>query len=118
MLASVKLILWADTLISLLIPTVILTHLFLAPYTKVEESFNIQATHDILINGLPWGIKWEHTGSWLRERYDHLTFTGSVPRTFVGPLSLAAASWPFLRFGAGYNEEIMGQLIGESPVRL
>ncbi|KAF6230023.1 hypothetical protein HO133_004361 [Letharia lupina] len=100
-----------DTLLSLLIPSVILIHLFLAPYTKVEESFNIQATHDILTYGIPWGTTWEHTGLWLREHYDHLTFTGSVPRTFVGPLSLAGVSWPFLRFGAGHGGEVRGQLV-------
>ncbi|KAL9077737.1 MAG: hypothetical protein Q9161_000109 [Pseudevernia consocians] len=109
----------ADTLLALLIPSIILVHLFLAPYTKVEESFNIQATHDILTYGIPsWGTKWEHTGLWLREHYDHLTFTGSVPRTFVGPLALAGVSGPFLRFGAGYGGGIRGQLIGESQVRI
>lgn len=100
-----------DSLLSLLIPSIILIHLLLAPYTKVEESFNIQAAHDILTYGLPWNTNWEHTGLWLREHYDHLTFTGSVPRTFVGPLALAGVSWPFLRFGAAYGGEIRGQLI-------
>ena len=61
-------------------------------------------------------MKWEHTGLWLREHYDHLTFTGSVPRTFVGPLSLAGVSWPLLRFGHGYGGEIRGQMVGESQI--
>ena len=61
-------------------------------------------------------MKWEHIGLWLREHYDHLTFTGSVPRTFVGPLSLAGVSWPFLRFGPDYGGEIRGQLVGELQV--
>ena len=63
-------------------------------------------------------MKWKHTGLWLREHYDHLTFTGSVPRTFVGPLALAGVSWPFLRLGAGYGGGIGGQLMGKSQVRM
>lgn len=63
-------------------------------------------------------MKWEHVGLWLREHYDHLTFTGSVPRTFVGPLSLAGVSWPFLCFGPDIGGEIRGQLVGESQVRI
>ena len=57
------------------------------PYTKVEESFTLQAVHDILSYGL---------GPEALTRYDHQVFPGAVPRSFVGPIVLAAVSYPFL----------------------
>ncbi|KAI4228120.1 MAG: hypothetical protein L6R36_001900 [Xanthoria steineri] len=97
-----------DIVIAALIPTLILFHLICAPYTKVEESFNIQATHDILTYGVrelffPNGS----SELQLKDHYDHLTFTGPVPRTFVGALTLATASWPFTRLLHGVNPQII-----------
>lgn len=53
----------------------------LAPYLKVEESFNLQAVHDILNYGV-FPIE-------TLQSYDHITFPGVVPRTFIGSLLLA-----------------------------
>jgi alpha-1,6-mannosyltransferase len=63
----------------------ILLHLIVAPYTKVEESFNLQATHDLLFHG-PWNL----------AQFDHFEFPGVVPRTFTGPLILYILALPII----------------------
>lgn len=61
---------------------VAIAHTLVAPYTKVEESFNVQAVHDVLFH------RFQITS------YDHLEFPGVVPRTFVAPLVLALPAIP------------------------
>ncbi|KAI2615608.1 glycosyltransferase family 22 protein [Hypoxylon sp. NC1633] len=81
-----------DLLLSLAIPILIVVHLLVAPYTKVEESFNIQATHDILVYGTPTTDIYQQ----LSSKYDHFDFPGAVPRTFIGPVLLAGFSQPII----------------------
>lgn len=80
-----------ELLLNLTIPSLIILHLLIAPYTKVEESFNIQATHDIITySSLP--------GSLLKNLrfFDHIDFPGAVPRTFLGALALSFVTKPIV----------------------
>lgn len=99
-----------DVILAASVPLLILLHLSVSPYTKVEESFNIQATHDVLTHGIPIG----NSESQWRAHFDHLTFTGPVPRTFLGPLALAAISWLPSRLIDGADEGLYRQILGES----
>lgn len=92
----------------LLIPTFILLHLIISPYTKVEESFNIQAIHDILNHGIPV----TNADQFFAAHYDHVEFPGSVPRTFAGALVLSGLSRPFvwvLGNGGGESVQVLGE---------
>ncbi|KAI0855339.1 Alg9-like mannosyltransferase family-domain-containing protein [Xylaria cubensis] len=98
-----------DTFLSLSIPALVLMHLVIAPYTKVEESFNIQATHDILAYGTPTRNVYER----LSSRYDHFDFPGAVPRTFLGPVFLAGTSQPLITLlGFQHAQLIVRALLG------
>ncbi|KAG4437448.1 hypothetical protein IFR05_007053 [Cadophora sp. M221] len=89
------------------IPAIILLHLLVAPYTKVEESFNIQAAHDIITYGVPL------RNTTLLQSYDHSTFPGAVPRTFVGALALAGYAGGVIKVvGNQYAQLIVRGLLG------
>ena len=68
-----------------MIPLAVMTaDLLAAPFTKVEESFNMQAMHDLLYAPTI-------------HDYDHQQFPGIVPRTFVGACVVAGLASPFVR---------------------
>jgi hypothetical protein len=91
-------------------PLLVAIHLFIAPYTKVEESFNIQAAYDILHYGVPLG---QHAHLRIKTLYDHMTFPGAVPRTFIGAMTLAAIAKPIVWFRGTVDDGLSQQMLGE-----
>ncbi|KAL7238447.1 hypothetical protein ACSBR2_004532 [Camellia fascicularis] len=68
----------------LLLGSIAAFYVFMVPYTKVEESFNVQAMHDILYH------------RYHLENYDHLDFPGVVPRTFIGAALVSILASPIV----------------------
>jgi alpha-1,6-mannosyltransferase len=99
-----------DPLLTSLLFTVPLVHLLIAPYTKVEESFNIQAIHDILVYGTPTS---GDVYSRLAHTYDHFTFPGAVPRTFLGAVLLSGIGQPLIALvGFQHAQFVVRGLLG------
>lgn len=84
-----------------------LAHLMAAPYTKVEESFNMQAAHDLLVYGTPV------SGDRLTRAFDHVAFPGAVPRTAIGALLLAGLGQPLIALvGFRHAQLVVRGLLG------
>lgn len=94
---------------SLCLLALAVAHAVLCPFTKVEESFNMQAMHDVHFHLLrdeaggaggadgADGAAFGETGAGGLAAFDHHAFPGVVPRTFLGALTVSAASWPLLQ---------------------
>lgn len=93
---------WLDVLHFVL---VCLASVAVCPFTKVEESFNVQATHDLIYH--PHDLSQvrgdcHHSdespsrliASGFVAQFDHFEFPGVVPRTFLGPIVLSTLALP------------------------
>ncbi|KAK3383338.1 alpha-1,6-mannosyltransferase subunit [Lasiosphaeria ovina] len=98
-----------DVALSLVVPGLVLVHLAVAPFTKVEESFNIQAAHDVMVYGTPTADVFQR----LSGTYDHFTFPGAVPRTFIGPVLLAGIAQPVVALvGFDHAQFVVRAILG------
>lgn len=93
-------------LFDILLVPVVLGYSLLTQSTKVEESFNIQAIHDIIYHGTNI------------DAYDHLVFPGSVPRTFIGSIIIAALTKPWVMvFPEAFTKQD-GQIVARAMLGL
>jgi alpha-1,6-mannosyltransferase len=76
----------------LLLTAVVVLCEMIAVGTKVEESFNMQAIHDILFSPTI-------------EGFDHLQFSGVVPRSFAGALVVAGIVAPLAAFFPRHGDD-------------
>jgi alpha-1,6-mannosyltransferase len=116
-------------LLDVLIFAVAWTHVLLAPYTKVEESFNLHAIHDLLFyGGHPDTLQKVRNGLVILSRlligpipfqFDHKVFPGAVSRSFVGSLIIAWLSNYIARLANHFsliNSKFDLQIVGsDSP---
>uniref|UniRef100_A0A7S3V6T0 Mannosyltransferase n=1 Tax=Chaetoceros debilis TaxID=122233 RepID=A0A7S3V6T0_9STRA len=69
-----------------------LASLVLCPHSKVEESFNLQAVHDLYYHGISPAIQLILRKDGIDSDtalYDHLRYPGVVPRSFACPLLIS-----------------------------
>jgi len=79
---------------------VALFQIYMSPFTKVEESFNVQAMHDMIFERQNL------------DRYDHFQFPGVVPRTFIGAFINAVLAAPIcLVFDSIYAPRVISLFI-------
>lgn len=100
--------------VDLLLALVVLFHIWACPYTKVEESFNLQAAHDFLYHGGNITEVIENQTTLPNIQYDHLQFPGVVPRSFSGAFALSVLSKPlqYLTATLGWSK-FASQLLGK-----
>ncbi len=69
----------------------------------------MQATHDVLVYGTPTS----DVGRKLAGSYDHFTFPGAVPRSFVGAVLLAGIGRPVVALvGFRHAQLVVRALLG------
>ena len=86
---------------------VLIFYIICCPYTKVEESFNMQAIFDIT-----------QFGSNLNS-YDHLEFPGVVPRTFLGAVPVSIVLLPLRKLITFFSmPELYDQMAARTVIGL